>query len=449
MQGHQSEKPSSRGTRAWLTQGPALLSISLAFGQFIGLLRTTAVARYLGTEIQGDAVIIGMITGFFGSVFTLNAAWQLVQSPRHDSPEYVASLHASTLIRGFAATLLIAAASTGILLAMGRPNLVLPMLLASTVPAIEGFLNLDAWRLIRHQEFRRLATVEVSGPVCSVASAVAILVITRSIWAIPVIAVGTSVGRAVVSHLMATRLWWPQLHRDDIREIVGFSLPLVPAGMLFWLNTQSDRLVILLSEKISWMERFDLSDLGAYGTVATIVVLPSGTIVKTMQSIVVPRVSAARDALPELKGTFASCWSPILLLCIVIAALGPLVGWPVLRWLLGAEYAPGLEVLGILIGALSVQLIRHLCYSSSTGLGTTTTILFGNCLRTSGLVLAIGAATLHLGLSGLAWSVLVAESTATLGAGYWLRHRIPGALPRVVLAVISLIGVTSLVECLR
>lgn len=52
--------------RTRLTQGPALLSITLAFGQLLGLLRTTAVARVLGTEIQGDAVIIGMIAGFFG-----------------------------------------------------------------------------------------------------------------------------------------------------------------------------------------------------------------------------------------------------------------------------------------------------------------------------------------------------------------------------------------------
>ena len=53
-----------------------------------------------------------MIIGFFGSVFTLNAAWQLIQSSCHDDPTFGASRHASTRIRGVAATLLIAAAST-------------------------------------------------------------------------------------------------------------------------------------------------------------------------------------------------------------------------------------------------------------------------------------------------------------------------------------------------
>lgn len=145
------------------------------------------------------------------------------------------------------------------------------MLVASSVPAIEGFINLDAWRLIRQRQYRRLAMVEAAGPVCSIATAMGILSVTRSIWAVPIIAVGTSMGRLMVSHLIATRPWRPRLHKEDVREIVAFSLPLIPAGILFWVNTQSDRLVILLSDRISWMEQFDTSALGAYGIVAMIV----------------------------------------------------------------------------------------------------------------------------------------------------------------------------------
>lgn len=415
-----------------------LLSLCLAAGQTIGLLRTTMVARLLGSEVQGQAVIIGMITGFFASVFTLNAAWQLVQSPRYDDAVFIRSLHASALIRGLAATLLIAIASTLVLYLLGYSDLIGPMLLASLVPTIEGLTNLDAWRLIRHQRFRRLAAIELSGPVSSVVAASIALALTRSVWVIPVVAIFTSVGRAAMSQLLATRPWVPRLIRSDVAEIVRFSLPLLPAGVLFWLNSQSDRIVIMLGDRVSWLEQFDLRDLGAYGTVAMIVVLPSGTIVKTMQSIVVPRISASRESADALRLAFHRCWWPMLVLCIATLLAGSTIGVWLLGLLIGPDYQPGLAVLGVLVGAMSIQLIRHLCYSASTGLGTTTTILFGNCLRTSGILLAGTAAGLHLGLNGLAWSVLIAELLATLGAGVWLGRRLPGAVSRVTVAVLAL-----------
>ena len=428
--------------RTRLTQGPVLLSATLGFGQFLGLMRTTVVARMLGADIQGDAVIIGMITGFFGSVFTLNAAWQLIQSSRHDSAEFIGSLHASSLIRGLAATLLIAAASAGILFLLGRSSLIFPMVLAATVPAIEGFTNLDAWRMIRHGRYRRLAAIELSGPVCSVATALAALSLTRSVWVIPIVAVGTSLGKVVVSHGLATRKWRPRLHREDIREIVGFSLPLIPAGILFWVNTQSDRMVILLSEKVDWMQRFDNSDLGAYGTVAMIVLLPRGTIVKTMQSVIVPRISSSREDAGKLHKALREYWIGVSTLAFAIATVGAFTGRWVLGLALGPEFEPGVSVAGILISAMGLQLIRTLCYNSSTGMGTTVTILVGNGARAVGVALAIAAAWLHLGLQGLAWSVLASESLATMAAGYWLGRIIPGVLGMVTAAVLT-VGLAS------
>lgn len=433
----------SQGLRARILQGPVLLSAVLGFGQLLGLLRTTAVARYLGTEIQGDAVVIGMITGFFGSVFTLNAAWQLIQSPRHDQREFSASLHASTLIRGIAATLLIAIASAGILYLLGRSNLVLPMILASMVPAIEGFMNLDAWRLIRHGRYRRLAAVELSGPLCSILAAIAILIVTRSIWVIPVVATGTSLGRVVASHALATRSWRPRLHRNDVREIVQFSLPLIPAGILFWLNTQSDRLVILISEKIDWMQRFDTRDLGAYGTVAMIVLLPRGTIVKTMQSVIVPRISSSRADPATLERSFRHCWLAVGSLSLAIATLGAITGRWVLGLALGSEFRPGVDVAGLLITAMGLQLVRTFAYNSSTGMGNTVTILVGNSVRMIGVVLAVIAAWQHLGLRGLAWSVISAECLATLAAGYWLNRILPSAFSKIATGVI-VIGLMGL-----
>ncbi len=425
-----------------------ILTFFLALGQALGLVRTTVVARLLGTEVQGEAVIIGMITGFFASVFTLNAAWQLVQSPRHEDDEFLNSLHASTIARGVGATLLIAVAATIVLSIAGYEELIAPMLLASMVPLLEGFIHLDAWRLIRAKRYRRVALIEISGPLFSIVAAVMALGLTRTVWVVPIVALGSSIGRVITSHVLAKARWRPYLRRDDIREIVRFSLPLIPAGVLYWANIQSDKLVILLSERVNWMEKFDLEALGSYGTIAMLVLLPRGTIVKTMQSIIVPRIASAKNDEADLNNAFRDCWRAISLLAIAIAVVGSSLGQLILDVGLGPQYSSGVAVSPLLIGAMGIQLLRTLSYNSSTGLGTTTTILFGNLIRLVGLGLAILAAYLHLGLAGLAFSVVIAETVAAIATAIWLSRFISGAALKVtasaILAAVATVGIYAL-----
>lgn len=426
-----------------LAQGPLVLTVCLATGQALGLVRTTVVARLLGTEVQGEAVIIGMITGFFASVFTLNAAWQLVQSPRHDDPRFLNSLHASTIARGVGASLLIGTASSAILNLAGYEDLILPMLLAALVPLLEGFIHLDAWRLIRSKRYRRVAAVELSGPICSVITALIALAATRSVWVIPIVAIGNSLGRVAASHVLAATPWIPRLQRQDVREILRFSIPLIPAGILYWVNLQGDKLVILLSERVDWLEKFDLQALGSYGTIAMLVLLPRGTIVKTMDSIVVPRIANGRATAATLRHDFHQCWIATLALSLAIALTGLFLARAVLGLALGLEYVQGVRVSPILIGAMGVQLFRSLTYAASTGMGTTTTVLVGNIARLTGIVLALIAASLQLGLMGLAYSVLIAEVIASTIASVWLGRLIPGAAWRVLLGSLVVGGLTA------
>ena len=73
-------------------RGPAFLTATLATGQAIGLARTFIVARFLGPEVQGEAVALGLITGFFAATLTMNSSWQLVQSRRRDIANFQSSL---------------------------------------------------------------------------------------------------------------------------------------------------------------------------------------------------------------------------------------------------------------------------------------------------------------------------------------------------------------------
>ncbi len=426
-----------------LKSGPMVLTGCLAIGQTLGLIRTTVVARLLGTEVQGEAVIIGLITGFFASVFTLNATWQLVQSPHHKDLCFMNSLHASMILRGLATTLLIGIASVFILSAIGHRGLILPMLLASLVPLLEGLIHLDAWGLIREGRYRSVALVELAGPCLSFLAAIVAIAVTRTVWVIPIVALSNSLGRLITSHVIASKAWRPRLRREDIREIFRFSAPLIPAGLLFWVNLQGDKIVILLSERIRGMERFDLEELGSYGTIAMLVLAPRVTILKTLDSIVIPRIARGRDSASDLRSRFHECWIATLALSISIAAGGLTLAKPALSFALGIDYAEGIAVSPILLGAMGVQLLRGFGYSASTGMGTTTTVLVGNTARLIGVLLATLASLAHLGLAGLAYSVLAAEVISTVITGIWLDKFVAGAAWRLGLGAMLVGGLSA------
>ena len=80
-------------------RGPEALTIALVAGQLIGLIRTSLVAGQLGTEVQGEAVTIGLLTGFFSTLLVLNTAWQPCKAWRKAAKVCLLAMSSITLVR--------------------------------------------------------------------------------------------------------------------------------------------------------------------------------------------------------------------------------------------------------------------------------------------------------------------------------------------------------------
>ena len=213
--------------------------------------------------------------------------------------------------------------------------------------------------------------------------------------------------------------------------------------MLFWINTQSDRIVIILSDELSWIPTFDLKSLGAYGTVAALILMPRGTIVKTMQSIIVPGIAATKSTPDLCLKRFRNFLMWTTLLAAAIAFAGSLIGDLVFLFILGDAFEAGASVAPILIAAMGIQLIRTACYCTSTGLGQNSTTLIGNIARLVGLPVAIVVAANGYGLHGLAVSVFAAEAIAVALSGLWLRRLLPSVFLPVMLSLLAITAISA------
>ncbi|MCP4837028.1 MAG: hypothetical protein GY895_19950, partial [Phycisphaera sp.] len=123
-------------------RGPAILTLVLGSGQIVGLFRTLLVARFLGTEIQGESIAIGLLMGLLVSMIAVNGAWQLVQSHTKDIDGLQSTLQGLSFLRGIAAFILLAAIGPYILDLIDQPELRLPLLAIAITPLLEGLTHL-------------------------------------------------------------------------------------------------------------------------------------------------------------------------------------------------------------------------------------------------------------------------------------------------------------------
>ncbi|MCH2162642.1 MAG: oligosaccharide flippase family protein [Phycisphaerales bacterium] len=421
-------------------RGAGALTVAVIIGQVISLFRTVFTARLLGTEVQGEAMVLGLVTGFFATVMILNTAWQLVQSDHAEDSSFQGSLQGVALLRGFFTAGLLLFGGFILIDRLDLPTLRGPLILSAAVPILEGAIRLDAWRALREQAYRGLVWIEVVGPVISAAAAAIVLPFDRTVWVIAIIAVAGSLARVIASHFVATKPYRLGIHRRHLGEIVRFSWPLIPAGLFFWINTQADKIVILTSEHVDWIPAFDLAALGAYGTVAGILLIPIGPAGKVVRSVVVPALAAVKSTAEDYNAAFRKFIANLLPFLLGFTVGGALGAEPVFLLLLGEEFAEGAAVAPILAGALVVRFARMYAYQGGVAKGNTTPQLVGNLLRLLGLPLGLLALHLEWGLQGLAWSVVAAETISVVGVCSWLEFRRLAAARWLLLALLILLG---------
>ena len=425
--------------RSNVIKGASVLSLALVIGQLISLCRNVVTARLLGTEVQGEAMVLGLVVGFFSVVLVLNTAWQLVQSDRADDETFQGSLQGVALVRGFITAGLLLAFGMILIDRLDMPTLRGPLILSALVPILEGAIRLDAWRALRERTYRWLVRIELAGPIVSAAAAAIILPLNRTIWVVAVVAVAGSAARLLVSHIVATKPYRVGIHRRHLGEIVRFSWPLLPAGLFFWVNTQSDKIVILASEHVDWIPSFDLATLGAYGTVAGLMLIPISPAGKAINSVVVPGLAAAKSTAAGYNAVFKTYIRNAAPFVLAICVGGAIGSAPLFLVVLGSEFAKGANIAPILVGAMMVRIARLYAYQGGVAKGNTTPQLVGNLLRLTGLPLGILALHFEMGLTGLAWSVVAAESISVLGICAWLEIRRLAAARWLALGLLMLL----------
>lgn len=430
---------------ALIRQGAKAYFVAAVVAQGCSLVRYTIMARLLGPEQLGMAAILILTAQFFESISDSGSDRFLIQDDKGDDPAVQKLVQLVFVARGVLIALALLVAAIPVAHLYAEPSLAPALMVLAAAPLIAGFLHLDCRRLQRQNEFRPEALALAAAEVCSLVVTVLAAYFTRDFSAILYGLITRSVVFVSVSHLTSKRRYALGYSASDAGRLALFAAPLLLNGILLFLGSQGDRVLI--------GHQLGLTDLGYYTAVLLLVSSPAAMLQRYLGATHLPLISRARNVPADLERAAGRLGGQTLLLAFAMAAGFALVGGVAVSGLYGpAFHQPAIVI--ALVGALqAARFIRLWPTNVALGMGLSHIVLANNVARLIAFPAAIVGFVVVGGLPGILGGFILGELLALTVAVVMRNQR--ANLPlgydfdRVlsfVATVVTIVGISLAVE---
>jgi len=362
-------------------QGAKFFFAASLVAQAAALVRYVILARMLGPMELGLAATLILTAQFFESLSDTGANRYVVQHARGDTPEVIGLVQLVLAGRGF----LLAGAlalTAGVVADLYKAPILAPSLIAlGLAQVLLGFQNLDIRRVQRRGDFRPEAVLTIVG---EVSSAVAIGVaawIVRDHTAVIYGLTARAIVMMSISHLLAERRYRWAFSRADTAAFSHFAWPLFLNGILLFLGSQGDRILVGAS--------LGAAELGYYSAILLLVYYPTAALSRFVSSIHLPQVAQTRDDPEKFARTREQLGGRAVLLSTAMLLTFCITGPFFAPLLYGEAFAQPLPVFAGLALLQAIRLAR--CWPATLALGTgdSFTLLASNVVRVVAFPVAI------------------------------------------------------------
>jgi len=427
-----------------IVAGAAWMVLFRLFDRSIGIVSTALLARLLLPADFGLVAMAMSVIAVIELATTFSFEIALIRAP-DPTREHYDTAWTLNIIVGTCGAIATAAAALPAAAFYGDDRLIPVMVLAGTAWFIAGFENVGTVNFRREMnfaaDFRLLAIKRIVGFVVTLAAALML----HSYWAL---VIGTTAARSAgVILSFAMHPFRPRLSLHRTRELFSFS------GWLLISNVAG--VVIGKAPHFIVGRFFGAQALGAYSVGAEIAHLTYTELVAPINRAMLPGYSRLIEDPEAFRRTCLDATAGILLLVMPVTVGLVVLAQPIVRVLLGTQWADAVPIIQILAIAGTVSAITSNNVQAYLALGRphlTTWIL---AARLGLLAVAIGLLARPWGLRGVAAAELVSSlgslfvsvpiltSTLHLGIMEYLR-----AAARPVLACIATGLVMVLVQSL-
>ena len=392
-----SEAAAAPGVR----RGAKLYFVASLMGQIVALARYVLLARLLGPEQLGLAATLVVTAAFFDLISETGSDRFLIQDRHGDQVEVQHLVQLVYVIRGLMIAAALAVFAIPLSMFYRAPQLALGFVLLGMVRIILGFTHLDMRRVQRDLDFRPEAINTLVSETVGLAATGIAAWLTRDFTAILYGLTLRAVASVAYSHVSAQRRYGLKWSREHGPRLTRFALPLVMTGLLLFVGTQGDRVVV--------GNQLGPKALGEYSAIMLLIYSPAAVILRYMHALYVPMVSSGRDDRALRNRVSDILGGQTILLGLAMAVGFAIVAPFVIPLLYGGRYAQSALLVGLVGILTTTRFLINWPTTVALSMGRSRTVLMSNLARLSVFPLALVGRILIGGLPGLVAGFIAGE----------------------------------------
>lgn len=373
----------------------ALIFAGNATASALLLLRSLLIGRMIPVADYGIAATFALAMAIVDMLSVLGLQQQIVQARDGDEPDFQAAVQGFHLLRGLFSALLLLALSGPIAAFLGVPEVAWAYRVMAFVPLLNGLTHFDVYRLSRGMNF---VPMVVNGTVPALVSLLSVFAL--AVWfgdyRVMLFAIlAQAAVRLATSHLVARRPYRLRLDRAVMARNLRFGWPLLLNGILLFLVFQGDKLIV---GRELGMEALAILAMGY-----TLTLTPTQLIARSVQSLFLPALSAARDDPERFERLSMTVIQVVMALGLILLVGITLLGGPFVMLALGTRYAALPPLLGLIAVMQVIRVFKAASAIVALSRGHTANAMIANLSRAVTLPLAWYAALRGAELATVVW----------------------------------------------
>lgn len=266
------------GLAARVLRGSAATVIGFGGSQFLRLASNLILTRLLVPEAFGLMTLVTLFIVGLKLFSDVGIGQSILRSPRGDDPLFLDTAWSLDLIRGVVLWVLACLLAVPVANFYDAPVLAQLIPVTATVLLIGGFEPTRVDTAARHMHLGRITAFELISQLCGIAVMIVLAWITRSVWAL---AVGQIVSSVVRLALMMRGLPGQgnrfRIDRSAVHELLSFGMWIFVSTVAGYVVSQGDKLVL---SKFLTLEMLGIYNIGYF--LAAVPVMLGGALVGRM-----------------------------------------------------------------------------------------------------------------------------------------------------------------------
>jgi PST family polysaccharide transporter len=327
------------------------LAIGTQGAKFIlNLLSTIALARLIAPADHGLVFATASVTGFIGLVKEFGLPTAAIQKAKVDH-RLASTLFWLNVAAGLGTTLLTAAIAPLIAWFYGERRLTLIAIVTGCAYLVDAFGVQHDALLRRQMRFGAYAVTEIVATVLGLAAAVALALWGFGYWALVLRQMAMSVVKTIGVWIGTGWVPGPPARRTGARALLKSGSEMTGESLLLYLSRNLDNVLI------GW--RWGSAELGVYGRVYYLLLLPVRQIIWPLESVTLPLLSRLVDDPARYRSAYLRTLEKIAMLTMPGAILAVAMPDWIIRVFLGPKWSDAAPILAFLgIAALTEPVLN-------------------------------------------------------------------------------------------